>query len=109
MKGRQPNPLGESLTRRQQRIFAAVGLVLLAVVAAVAVWSASDQGSYGRSGHGCVNVTIPSTTGGGLMHGCGADARAMCRRAQAHHDQLAMLTRVQCRLAGLTPAKPASS
>ena len=108
MKGRQPNPAGESLTGRQKRIFALVGVVALAVVAGVGIWSASDSGSYGRSGNGCVNVTIPSTTGGGLMHGCGATARAMCRRAAAHHDQLATLTRAQCRLAGLLPAAAAT-
>ena len=108
MKGRQPNPLGESLTRRQKRIFAAVGLIVLALAAGVGVWSAGDPGSYGRSGNGCVNVTMPSTTGGGLMHGCGDTARAMCRRAASHHDQLAALTRAQCRLAGLLPAAAAT-
>ncbi|MGE5133867.1 MAG: hypothetical protein ACM32E_13255 [Gemmatimonadota bacterium] len=108
MKGRQPNPLGESLTGRQKRIFAVVGVIVLTVVAGVGIWSASDSGSYGRSGHGCVNVTMPSTTGGGLMHGCGATAQAMCRRAAIHHDQLAALTRAQCRLAGLLPAAAAT-
>ena len=108
MKGRQPNPLGESLTRRQRRVLAVAGLLLLVVVTAVGVWAAGDHGSYGRSGNGCVNVTLPSTTGGGLMHGCGDVARAMCRRAASHHDQLAVLTRVQCRLAGLAPAAGAT-
>ncbi len=108
MKGRQPNPLGESLTRRQKQVFAVVGVIVLAVVAAVGIWSAGDSGSYGRSGNGCVNVTMPSTTGAGLMHGCGATAKAMCRRAATHHDQLARLTRVQCHLAGLLPAAAAS-
>ena len=108
MKGRQPNPLGESLTRRQKRIFAVVGVIVLAVVAGVGIWSASDSGSYGRSGNGCVNVTMPSTTGAGLVHGCGATAKAMCRQAAAHHDQLAKLTRAQCRLAGLLPAAAAT-
>ena len=103
MKGRQPNPLGESLTSRQRRGFAVTGAIVLALAACVGVWSASDHGSYGRSGNGCVNVTMPSTTGGGLVHGCGSTARAMCRHAATHHDQLAMLTRAQCRLAGLLP------
>lgn len=109
MKGRQPNPLGESLTRRQWRGFAVAGAIVLAVAAGVGIWSASDQGSYGRSGNGCINVTMPSTTGGGLIHGCGQTAQAMCRRAAAHHDQMAMLTRVQCRQAGLLPATGTAS
>ncbi len=112
MKGRQPNPLGESLStslsRRQKRGFALAGVILLVVAVAVSVWSLRDAGSYGRSGNGCVNVTMPSTTGGGLMHGCGAAARAMCRDAAAHHDQLALLTRVQCRQAGLLPTAAAT-
>jgi hypothetical protein len=108
VKGRQPNPLGESLSRRQKRVFAVVGVLLLAVIGGVSIWSVSDSGSYGRSGNGCVNVTMPSTTGGGLMHGCGATAQAMCRNAFTQHDQLAMLTRVQCRIAGLAPT-PSSS
>lgn len=109
MKGRQPNPLGDSLTRRQRRGFAVVGAIALAIATVVGVWSASDQGSYGRSGNGCVNVTMPSTTGGGLMHGCGQTARAMCRRAVTRHDELAMLTRAQCRQAGLLPASAGRS
>ena len=65
MEGRQPNRLGESLTRRQKRVFAAVGAALVVVLGGVGVWAATDPGSYGRSGNGCVNVTVPSTTGGG--------------------------------------------
>lgn len=110
MLGRNPNPQGESLAGRQRRLFAVVGVILLAVVAGVSVWAARDSGSYGHSGHGCVNVTVPSTTGGGLLHACGADARAMCRRAQVQHTPVAARTRQQCRLAGLAPqATPVSS
>jgi hypothetical protein len=103
VRGRDPNPLGESLTRRQKRVFAVLGAVLLVVLAGIGVWSLSDPGSYGRSRDGCVNVTMPSSTGGGQIHACGAKARTMCRDAFAHHDRLAMLTRTQCRLAGLGP------
>lgn len=101
VRGRDPNPHGESLSGRQKRFLAVAGALLLVVIAGVSVWAARDPGSYGRSGNGCVNVTMPSTTGGGLMHACGADAQAMCRRARNGHDTLARLTRQQCRLAGL--------
>jgi hypothetical protein len=103
MEGRQPNRLGESLTPRQKRVFAVVAAVLLVLLGGVSVWAATDPGSYGRSGNGCVNVVVPSTTGGGILHGCGAAAQAMCARAFAHRDRVAMLTRPQCRLAGFTP------
>jgi hypothetical protein len=67
------------------------------------VWAATDPGSYGRSQHGCVNVVVPSSTGGATLHACGDTARAMCRRAFARHDRIALLTRPQCRLAGYAP------
>src|SRR5205823_12667031 len=103
VKGRQPNPLGQSLTRRQKRVFALLGGLLLAVLAGVGAWSLSGSGSYGRSHDGCINVVLPSTTGRGTMPGCGATAQAMCRRAFAGHDRLAARTRPQCRLAGIGP------
>jgi hypothetical protein len=103
VKGRQPNPLSESLTRRQKRVFALAGGLALVVLAAIGTWSLSDPGSYGRSQHGCINVVMPSTTGAGTAHGCGGTAQAMCQRAYAGHDRLARLTRVQCKRAGIGP------
>ena len=78
-----------------------LGAVLLVVLAGIGAWSLSDPGSHGRSRNGCINVTMPSSTGGGQIHACGGKARALCRDAFAHDDRLAMLTRVQCRKAGL--------
>jgi hypothetical protein len=103
MEGRQPNRLGESLTRQQKRVLAAVGAALVIILAGVGVWAATDPGSYGRSGHGCVNVTVPSSTGGAILHDCGAAAQALCDRAFTHHDRIALLARPQCRLAGYGP------
>jgi hypothetical protein len=103
MEGRQPNRLGESLTRRQKQVFAVVGAVLVMILGGVSVWAATDPGRYGRSRQGCVNVVVPSTTGGAILHDCGAAARALCRRAFTHHDRIALLARPQCRLAGYGP------
>jgi hypothetical protein len=104
MRGRQPNPRGESLTLRQKRVLAIVGGLLVALVAGVGIWAALSPDSYGRSGDGCVSVTEPGSTGGAVLHRCGAGARAMCRNAFAHDSKLDLLTRPQCRLAGLGPA-----
>jgi hypothetical protein len=104
MEGRQPNRLGESLTRRQKRVFAVVGAVLVVVLGGVSVWAATDPGRYGRSRHGCVNVVVPSTTGGAILHECGTAAQAMCRRAFAQRDRIALLAQPQCRQAGYAPA-----
>jgi hypothetical protein len=103
MRGRQPNPRGESLTPRQKRVFAIVGGLLIALAVGAGAWAALSPGSYGRSSHGCVNVVEPSSTGGAVLHQCGDAARAMCRGAFAHRTKLDLLTRPQCRLAGLGP------
>ena len=103
MEGRQPNRHGESLTPRQKRVFAAAGAVLVVVIGGVSAWAVSDPGSYGRSRNGCVNVVMPGSTGGGIMHECGGAAQTLCRSAFTQHTQLAKLARPQCRLAGLAP------
>jgi hypothetical protein len=97
-------PPAEPLTRRDKRGMAIVGALVLAVFAALGVWAAVRPGGYGQSRDGCVTVTEPSSTGGALLHACGASARAMCRAAFSHGDKLSLLARPQCRLAGLNPA-----
>jgi hypothetical protein len=109
MEGRNPNRLGKSLNPREKRVMSIVGVVLLLIFGGVGAWAATDSGTYGRSHDGCVNVNTPSTTGGGLMHECGAQARALCATAFTGHDELARLTRPQCRLAGITPANSAAA
>ena len=106
MRGRQPNPRGESLTARQKRVFVIVGGLLIIVVASLGAWAALSNGSYGRSANGCVTVVAPSSTGGAVLHACGDRARAMCRRAFTQHSQLDLLTRPQCRLAGIASPAP---
>jgi len=97
------------MTGREKRVLAIGAVVLVLVLAAVGIWSAVRPGSYGSSRDGCVTVTLPSTTGGALIHQCGSGARAMCKRAFAGTDKISMLTRPQCRLAGLAPARTAST
>jgi hypothetical protein len=94
----------EALTRRDKRGLAIVGGLVLAVSALVGIWTVVRPGEYGPSRHGCVTVTAASSTGGALVHACGSGAEAMCRAAFTHDDKLSLLTRPQCRLAGLGPA-----
>lgn len=82
---------------------------ILLVMGAVAVWAAVRPGSYGSSRAGCITVTIPGSTGGQLIHQCGAAARASCRHAYAGTDKIAMLTRPQCHLAGISPTQASSA
>jgi hypothetical protein len=102
-------PAAEQVTSRDKRRIAAAIVAILLVLAAIAVWAAFRPGPYGSSKDGCITVTIPSSTGGALIHQCGADARALCKRAYAGTGKESMLTRPQCRLAGITPAKATSS
>jgi predicted small integral membrane protein len=97
-------PAAEQVTSRDKRRIAAVAAAILLVLAAVAVWAAVRPGTYGSSKDGCITVTIPGTTGGQLIHQCGADARSLCKRAYAGTDKASALTRPQCRLAGITPS-----
>jgi hypothetical protein len=96
-------PQAEPITGREKRRLIAGLIVLVIVLAGVGIWAAARPGGYGASKNGCITVTLPSTTGGALMHQCGAEARATCKRAFAATGKVAALTRPQCRLAGLSP------
>jgi hypothetical protein len=101
--GRQPNPGGESLNPRQKRVFVIAAGLLIVLVAGGSVWAAAGHGRYDRSAHGCITVVEPSSTGGAILHQCGAPAKALCRSAFSHSSRVDLLTRPQCRLAGLGP------
>jgi hypothetical protein len=101
-KTQQPRP--EALTRRDKRGMAIVGGLVLALSAGVGIWTAVRPGQYGPSRDGCVTVMAASSTGGALVHACGPSAAALCQAAFSHDDKLSLLTRPQCRLAGLGPA-----
>jgi len=104
---RQPAP--EQATPRDKRlILLVVGLVVL-VVAGAALWGTLRPGSYGSSRNGCITVNLPSSMGGALIHQCGSGARATCKHAYASSDAESRMTRPQCRLAGITPARAASA
>jgi hypothetical protein len=101
-KTQPPKP--EPLTRRDKRGMAIVGALLLLVAAGIGIWAAVRPGEYGQSHNGCITLTEPSSTGGALVHACGSTAVGMCRSAFQHGDKLSLLTRPQCRLAGLGPS-----
>jgi len=102
------NPRAVELTRRQKRGFAIAGILVVLVFAGLAVWGSLAHDSYATSGHGCVSVTVPSSTGGSTFHYCGAQARSFCESAFKNTDQVSLRARPQCDLAGLG-AKTASS
>jgi len=95
-------PAAQPVTSRDRRVIALVVTVVLLVFVGVGIWAAVRPGAYGASRDGCVTVNVPSSTGGGLLHGCGSKARAMCHSAYAGTDPVSRLTRAQCHLAGIT-------
>jgi hypothetical protein len=96
-----------TLTPRGKRIVYIVVAVLVAVGAAIGIWSAVSNDPLATSANGCVSVTVASTTGGGIEHFCGAQAKSFCRQAYENSDPDSVLARKQCILAGLTQAKVA--
>jgi hypothetical protein len=101
-KTQQPKP--EPLTSRDKRGMAIVAGLLLVIAVGVVIWTVVRPGAYGASRNGCVTVAEPSSTGSTIVRACGSYAVTMCRTAFAHDDRLSLLTRPQCRLAGLGPA-----
>jgi hypothetical protein len=94
------------LTRPQKRAFAIVGVLVILVLGGLAAWGELAPDTYGSSGHGCVNVTLPSSTGGATLHYCGAAARSFCQTSYRSQDQISLRARPQCVLAGLGPSSP---
>lgn len=102
------NKLDRRLTRHQKRVMATIGGLVLLLFVGIGVWSVVAPDPFGRSGNGCVNVTIPSSMGGATFHYCGDAARSFCRSATKGQNQLSRYARPQCQDAGL-PVSPATS
>jgi hypothetical protein len=95
------------LSARRKRVFAIAGVLAVLVIAGLSAWAALGSDRYASSGHGCVNVTVPGTTGGGTLHYCGAAARSFCQTSFRSQDQISLRARPQCVLAGLGPSASA--
>ena len=102
------NPGAGRLSSRQKRVFAVVGVLIVALLAGLGAWAALASDSYSSSGHGCVSVTVPSSTGGATLHYCGDAARTFCQTSFRKKDQISLRARPQCVLAGLGPPAGAS-
>ena len=103
------NPSAGRLTPRERRVLGLVGGLLIVIHGALGAWSILARDSYSSSGHGCVNLTMPSSTGGAVLHYCGSAARSFCRASFRAQDQISLRARPQCVLAGLGPDPTASA
>ncbi|MEA2219338.1 MAG: hypothetical protein QOJ35_1964 [Solirubrobacteraceae bacterium] len=72
-------------------------LAACAIAAGVAVVT---TGSGART-RGCIDVTFASTTGGAVMHACGAAAARLCRGETVPAGSVTPDVRRRCREAGL--------
>ena len=98
------NPSAGRLTPRKRRVLGIVGVLIIVIVGGLGVWSVLARDSYSSSGHGCVSVTVASSTGGASLHYCGAAARSFCRDSFRSQDTISLRARPQCVLAGLGPS-----
>jgi hypothetical protein len=100
-----------SLSRRGKLILFSIIGTLVAAGLGVGIWSGltADRWGQSTSTSGCVNVTMPGSMGGEVLHSCGKQAVRFCEAAYAGPVQgsvdLARQARQQCQLAGLTLAK----
>jgi xanthine/uracil/vitamin C permease (AzgA family) len=101
-------PTAGSLSPKQKRVFAIVGVLVILLLVGLGVGGALAHDSLGTSANGCVNVTVPSSTGGSTLHYCGSQARTFCQTEFASTGPLAQRARPQCTLAGLKPSTAAS-
>jgi hypothetical protein len=93
------------LPPRRKRALIGAGIAAVLALGGVGAWAAVSSDTYSGSGAGCVNVLVPSTTGGATLHYCGAQARSFCNGVfkAAANDPIAVRARPQCRQAGLAP------
>jgi hypothetical protein len=100
-----------SLSRRGKLILFSIIGALVAAGLGIGIWSGVTADRYGEStsASGCVNVTMPGSMGGEMLHNCGKQAVSFCKAAYAGPIQgsfdLARQAQHQCQLAGLTQAK----
>jgi hypothetical protein len=104
------NPRAVRTSPRQKRIFVVVAVVVVVVFGGLAAWGMVAHDSYGSSGHGCVSVTVPNSTGGAVLHYCGSQAQSFCQASFRSRDRVSLLARPQCVIAGLSlSADPATA
>ncbi|HEX6519198.1 MAG TPA: hypothetical protein VF070_04175 [Streptosporangiaceae bacterium] len=93
-----------SMSTRSKRVLAVTGGLVVLGLGGLGIWAATAPDTYAGSGAGCVNVTVPNSTGGATLHYCGSDAKSFCHDAYASATAITLRARPQCRLAGLVPS-----
>jgi hypothetical protein len=90
---RQHTPLRLAGRREGRAVAAAAVIVVLALGAAL--YAGLHHGAP-RTAAGCIDVIAASTTGGAVVHACGASAARWCRLEAARGDAFARTVRGEC-------------
>lgn len=96
--GRVNTPL-RKLAQRER--YVAVAMIVATAVAIAVLIAASAGGDQPTVGAGCIRVPVPGRTGGELVSGCGAEAKALCARATRFEGLRAELVVAACRERGI--------
>lgn len=95
------------LTRRERTVAVVVLAVTVMALLVLALAPASDSTSNAAAGPGCIYTVVAGRTGGEPVHGCGAEAAAICAHAAQFHDPRATEIVATCERAGVpTTGKP---
>jgi predicted metal-binding membrane protein len=98
------------LTKRERNVAIAVIAVTLIALATLVLATAGD--SRPGPAPGCIRVAVAGRTGGEIVRGCGANAKAICAHSARFHDPRAEKVVEACREAGVpttgTPGGPFS-
>jgi hypothetical protein len=95
------------LTGRERGVIAVVLTITVVAILALALAPASDSASNSAAGPGCIYTVVAGRTGGEPVHGCGAEAEAICAHAARFDDPRADKIVASCEAAGVpTNGKP---
>lgn len=93
------------LTKRERNVVIAGLVVTLAALLALILATASD--SRPQPASGCIYTVVAGRTGGEPVHGCGAEAEAICAHSARFQDPRSETVVEACREASVpTTGKP---
>ncbi|HEY6551203.1 MAG TPA: hypothetical protein VIY71_08405 [Solirubrobacterales bacterium] len=87
------------LTKRERNVVIAGLVVTLAALLALILATASD--SRPQPAAGCIYTVVAGRTGGEPVHGCGAEAEAICAHSARFQDPRSETVVEACREAGV--------
>jgi type II secretory pathway component PulM len=90
------------LTKRERNVLVA-GIAIM-LVAFVGLVLATNSDSRPQQAAGCMYTVVAGRTGGETVHGCGAEAEAICAHSARFDDPRAEKVVEACREAGVSTA-----